>query len=564
MVDNETLVTIEVDPCDIAQLADEDLDMAIAAERKTMEGMSKSDARAWIDKRTRILQRSMMALIAIRNTLAAVDNLPDEILVNVFWALALVLRPGSLGTLPYTRTSDSWLVVAEVCRRWRNIALWTPKLYSFIHARNPAITRTFLRRSGSILVDIYMDSNAHVHGNVIEIKPYFSRVRELQIQGRYKSMQTLVSQLRRLPAPMLESLHLEQTTNRRILTLHESIIIPEIFDGPTPALRRLSLTHVSIPWTSPIYAGLTDLHMLLQHPYTSPSIDTFLQVLENCPLLETLTLVQAGPSVYWDPHEYPPPVRVIDLARLRKVNLHLGRPIDTQYVIAHLVIPSTAAITIRCELNSGQDFSAVLPRDCEGLKGLPHVRCLRVYVEDVQSESIILTGYTQSSAMVLSMSLFVGEGEGILEPRLFFAQLGRFFPLLDLEDLQVVNCEAHLSEKQYIEVLSDLPGLTRLTASEMSPARQQELLRALTMPLGNNETVVCPSLKILRFSGLDGNQEVVDDVAKTCRSRALKGSTVDAVHIADLDAEGVLYLLHDVVSTVNVDGSWVEQVSKQH
>jgi len=82
----------------------------------------------------------------------------------------------------------------------------------------------------------------------------------------------------------------------------------------------------------------------------------------------------------------------------------------------------------------------------------------------------------------------------------------------------------------------------------------------LTMsPLDNNESVVCPSLKILRFSGLDGKQEVVDDVAKTCQSRALKGSTVDAVHIAGLDAEGVMSLLH-VVSTVNVDDSWVEQM----
>jgi len=80
-------------------------------------------------------------------------------------------------------------------------------------------------------------------------------------------------------------------------------------------------------------------------------------------------------------------------------------------------------------------------------------------------------------------------------------------------------------------------------------------------PLGNNEGVVCPSLKVLRFSGLDSKQEVVDDVANTCRFRALRGAALDAVHIAGLDPEGVLSLLHlDVMSTVSVDDSWVKEL----
>jgi hypothetical protein len=182
-----------------------------------------------------------------------------------------------------------------------------------------------------------------------------------------------------------------------------------------------------------------------------------------------------------------------------------------------------------------------------------------MYVEDVQS--ITLSGYTQSSAAVLVLSLFIGESEGMLKPRLFFSQLGRFFPLSHLEDLEVVNCAAQVSKDKFVEVLSNLPSLTHLTASEKWPARQRQILCALTMPpLGNDEGVVCPSLKVLRFSGLDVKQEVVDDVAHTCRSRAFKGAALDAVHIAGLGPKSVLSLF-DVVSTVNVDDSWVEEVS---
>ena len=560
---SDNLITIDVDPHDIALLADEDLALAVVAQKKSMEGMSKSDARAWIDTKTRSLQQSIMALTAIRNTLAAVNNLPDEVLVEVFGHLAFSVRP-SLGPVGKIRPGAgiSWLAVAKVCRRWRNIALWTPKLYSFIDARNIAITRTFLSRSCNIPVEVYMQSDAsstNIHGAMAEIEPHFSRVRGVQCQARYQSMLALTLHVGSLPAPMLESLHLEQTTIRRMLALNEAVVIPEIFNGHTPALRRLYLAHVSIPWTSPIFSGLTELHLLLQHSSTSPSIDTFLRALENCPLLETLTLVRAGPSLDADLEEYPTPLRVVELPRLREIYLQLSRPIDTQYVVAHLIVPSTAIVTIYCQLDSNQDFSAVLPRDCGGLRGLSHVRRLRMYVEDVQS--ITLSGYTQSSAAVLVLSLFIGESEGMLKPRLFFSQLGRFFPLSHLEDLEVVNCAAQVSKDKFVEVLSNLPSLTHLTASEKWPARQRQILCALTMPpLGNDEGVVCPSLKVLRFSGLDVKQEVVDDVAHTCRSRAFKGAALDAVHIAGLGPKSVLSLF-DVVSTVNVDDSWVEEVS---
>jgi len=149
-----------------------------------------------------------------------------------------------------------------------------------------------------------------------------------------------------------------------------------------------------------------------------------------------------------------------------------------------------------------------------------------------------------------------------LKPRLFLSQLGRFFPLSHLEELQVVDCAAHISSQKYTEVLGKLPSLTHLTASEKWPARQHQLLTALTVsPLGNNEGVVCPSLKVLRLSGLDGKQEVVDDVANTCRSRASKGSALDAVHVAGLGYEGVLSLIQNgAVSTVNVDDNWVDEM----
>jgi hypothetical protein len=553
---------MDVSADDTARIADEDLALAIDDEKKYMEGMTKSDARAWVDKKTRSLQRSILALTAIRNTLVAIDNFPDEILVEIFWLLALSVRPDlvPVGDIR-PKTGISWLAVSKVCRRWRNIALWTPKLYSFVDGRDITITRVFLRRSSNVPVDVHLQSDAKSgpqDETMSVIKPHFFRVRELHCRLRFQILLSVLAHLSSVPAPVLESLHLKQSSVRRILGLNETIVIPEIFNGKTPALRRLHLANVSIPWTSPIYTGLTDLHLHLQHPSAAPPIDTFLRVLENCPLLETLTLVRAGPCLEADLPEYPSPARVVELARLREIYLHPNRPIDAQYVVAHLDIPSTATIIICCKLDSNQDFSSVLPRDCGSLRGFSRIRHLRLYVEDVQSISLI--GYAQSSAKVLFLSLYVGENEGMLKPRLFVSQLDRFFPLSHLENLELVDCAAHLSSEKLIEVLSKLPSLTQLTACEKWPARQRQILKALVMPsLDNSESVVCPSLKVIRFSGLDCKEEVIEDVAETCRYRGHKGAPLDAVHIAGLGAVGVMSLLRvDVV--VDVNARWVDEV----
>jgi len=68
-------------------------------------------------------------------------------------------------------------------------------------------------------------------------------------------------------------------------------------------------------------------------------------------------------------------------------------------------------------------------------------------------------------------------------------------------------------------------------------------------------------LRVLRFSGLESKHEVIDNVANVCRSRSSEGAVLDAIHLAGLSDEAVFFLRQmDLVSTVEVDDSWVEEM----
>ena len=160
MSKHDYLITTDVDPDEIAQMAEDDVRLVMDIEKKCMpNALSNSETRTWIDHRMRNLQQSMRALMALRNNLAPIDDLPDELLVEIFWKLSQSLcpddaPPGKVGC----QHGYSWLSVLRVCRRWRRITVNTSKLYSFIDYRSPLLAQMCLRRSGDIPIHVYMQS----------------------------------------------------------------------------------------------------------------------------------------------------------------------------------------------------------------------------------------------------------------------------------------------------------------------------------------------------------------------------------------------------------------------
>ncbi|KAL1683434.1 hypothetical protein EV122DRAFT_248839 [Schizophyllum commune] len=114
------------------------------------------NANSQISDIQRQIHRVTAALNCARNTHAAVNKLPSELLELIF---ALV-QPSYEDFAPAWPSYKSleWTSVARVCTRWRSIALSLPTLWSMIdlcHNDDPEVGEAFLARSGAAPLTVF-------------------------------------------------------------------------------------------------------------------------------------------------------------------------------------------------------------------------------------------------------------------------------------------------------------------------------------------------------------------------------------------------------------------------
>ena len=90
------------------------VDALLTTDQAALRGLSASEVRTWVVNRVSTYRKATHTLLAIYNSIAPIDALPDELLLYVFrecWINRASLR------------------VAHVCRRWRAVALETREFW---------------------------------------------------------------------------------------------------------------------------------------------------------------------------------------------------------------------------------------------------------------------------------------------------------------------------------------------------------------------------------------------------------------------------------------------------
>jgi hypothetical protein len=101
-----------------------------------------------VDDEIKVLERVTQELKRQHNALVPISRLPPETLVGIFSLLPL--PAGDSDCAPYLE----WIYVTHVCRRWREIALHSPNLWTHINFTDLAlagITEIFSRAKMSPL-----------------------------------------------------------------------------------------------------------------------------------------------------------------------------------------------------------------------------------------------------------------------------------------------------------------------------------------------------------------------------------------------------------------------------
>ncbi|THH01569.1 hypothetical protein EW026_g1155 [Hermanssonia centrifuga] len=234
----------------------------------------------------------------------------------------------------YEREMDFELLVTRVCKRWREVALAIPSLWSTIVYEEPFLidkARAYLERSQDVPLTISIDCSlnddlreedeeedledpesaktteqyANLKAFLDLVHSHSSRWRSFELMvSFYALMQLGLETLASCPsAPMLEVLQLyhyedgEEVADFSPAQLKEQNFI--LFHGNAPRLSQVALWGVHLDWAkSGFLAGLRDLELAYHAPDVRPSYRDFLRILRASPELTTLTLCQSGPAGY--------------------------------------------------------------------------------------------------------------------------------------------------------------------------------------------------------------------------------------------------------------------------
>ncbi|KIM74879.1 hypothetical protein PILCRDRAFT_800361 [Piloderma croceum F 1598] len=235
--------------------------------------------------------------------------LPNEILAAIFEA----------GSFEEWSRQKTFSVTVSHSRRWRNIALHTPAVWSTIFMKMaPGLRQidAYLERSRACSLDIRM-SVSYVEWfsrDFKEERELFARV--LVHADRWawltvtmpdnRQLSSLIGPLRNVQFPRLESISIRSTHN-----YGDEGMDLAIFECGTPVLSSLCVSGVAMPQCLPLAIALTSLDLgWMPHPL---SHDNFRQMVLASPLLRNLSLY--GEAVDFSSH------RTIEIPSLRSLRI---------------------------------------------------------------------------------------------------------------------------------------------------------------------------------------------------------------------------------------------------
>lgn len=316
-------------------------------------------------------------LSAVLIDIQPISRLPDEVLVEVF----LILRDWSL------KTDGNWFIVTHVCRRWRNVAIDFPRLWSVPDLCKHSFyqIKTFLERAKAApltidntklcLVESAEDACSTCDKVLAIALQQLPRARVLELKNcAIDDIEVTYD----IPAPILEELGIHFIPNVGDVPIELS---PRFLRDSTPPLRQVHLWGCIFSYSmrTRLFHDLTHLsifdHYEKNDHYVAceslyPDVEELLQILNSCPKLIEVMLSICKPSTSrQDAHVKKRSLQKVSPLHVQKLAI-LEMSIQTAGELFHyLEIPNSREMVIGIRYDAStqtQDILSVLPKLCRG------------------------------------------------------------------------------------------------------------------------------------------------------------------------------------------------------
>lgn len=304
-------------------------------------GDINSDARANIDQEIQRLTEQIRSLRSARNELAPISRLPVEILRTIFllfgnpwWDCDPVEDP---------RLISSW-----VSRKWRNLALGIPHLWSTIDFTNLERIDTCLIRARNVPLVVNLNFDQHpVHFDFLPpILAVLPQICSLTVSADHETERSMPFEMWNNRAPQLTSL------------IIRGISLPiDVFQNIPPPLKFLELEFCDFR-LDPFPASDILVELIIRWPDSPLLFLELLEILKESPNLGKLDLCQAI-----DPFQstYPPPPEIpLFLSNLHQLSLENHCFDISQPFFQHIVFPPGITLNVEVDIENTADFLTII------------------------------------------------------------------------------------------------------------------------------------------------------------------------------------------------------------
>ena len=362
----------------------------------TSSATTQDHLRGAIDDEIKVSNQVTQELKYRHNALAPISRLPHETLAEIFSLLSF-----PAGKYQYYRYME-WICVTHVCRRWREVALCFPYLWSHIDFTSltlAGVTEMLARAKMSPLKfeahSITPSGKARFKAFGRHLEAHISHTRHLSISGNCRTvLKRLVS-----PAPALVSLSLR--TSPYSYTTSPCIIPDSLFNGTAPMLTHLKLLGYCIGSKSPLLKCLQTLEMLMPSSQAAPTLEDWLASLNEMSQLRTLLLANATPAISIDSPLISEPRRTVTLPSLTHLEITTSAKCCA-LALAHLVLPALISLHINSESQSqdGDDVRLLIPYVARNAHGPQDAAPLQTILLDGGSTHAQIVAWTVPDADV--------------------------------------------------------------------------------------------------------------------------------------------------------------------
>ncbi|KAG6373825.1 hypothetical protein JVT61DRAFT_5972 [Boletus reticuloceps] len=189
----------------------------------------------------------------------------------------------------YDLAPPEWINVSYVCRRWRDVALNCPTLWTYLSTMPQRWTKEFLARSkqAPLKIRITIADGRWMNSTIEKVMDHVERIQELHLGFPVVYPHTILSKFSS-HAPRLQYLNISM-----VGALPQQSFV--FFDGNTPALRTLDLSNCPMELSCLNLSALKTLNLSGEGQFQH-NMEEFLAVLRCMKSLSHLYLERVFPS----------------------------------------------------------------------------------------------------------------------------------------------------------------------------------------------------------------------------------------------------------------------------